>query len=105
MQPGGRGTYLPRAQLPELEISKHKTPEAWRLAWAGPGVSLEARIRVKPTELLAAWGSPIAPRSQEDFIILPLVLDAEVTVRRGGTSSSMKGYGLAEFFNADFWPV
>ena len=34
----------------------------------------QARITVKPTGLLASWGSSIAPKAPEDFIILPLVL-------------------------------
>jgi len=99
----GRGTYLPEARLRDLRITEHNTPGSWRLDWRGPGAEIDARITVKPTELLASWGSPIAPKTAKDFIILPLVLDGAVTVRREGRVHAMKGCGLAEYFNADFW--
>jgi hypothetical protein len=99
----GGGTYLPEARLRDLQITEHHTPSSWHLDWKGHGVEIDAGITVKPTELLAGWGSPIAPKTAKDFIILPLVLDGEVTVRRGGSQHTVKGYGLAEYFNADFW--
>ncbi len=103
VEPGGRGTYLPEAALADLRITENNTPGGWRLDWRGPGVHLEAGIAVKPTRILAGWGSPMAPKSPKDFIILPLVLDGEVTLRRGAGAQTLKGYGLGEYFNADFW--
>ncbi len=101
----GESHFLPQARLLDFETDNNNLPRFWKLQWAGSKLNMEIEVTVKPTRILRAWGSPEAPKTVDEFIILPLVLDGDITVTRGKQKTTAKGYGLAEYFNADLWQV
>jgi hypothetical protein len=105
LDPAGRGSFLPEAKTRGLEIGADNIPTRWSLEWNGSGAAVEAEIAVQDLPLLKAWGSKNAPRRRSDFIIFPLVLDGKALVATGGRSRRLAGWGLAEYFNAEHWPL
>jgi hypothetical protein len=101
----GRGSFLGDAQMQDLKLDQNHLPASWKLHWGNKDYRIDVDVTVKPTTLLQSWGSSLAPQKQEDFIILPLVLDSIAAVKTGDKQKALKGYGLAEYFNADYWDV
>jgi hypothetical protein len=100
----GNGRFLPGARLEGLETDRDNLPKRWRLAWRDEGLAIEADIEVRDLGIEKSWGSPRAPRSKKDFIIFPLVLDGEARISEGTRAPrTMRGRGLAEYFNAEHW--
>jgi hypothetical protein len=100
----GHGRFLPRTRLEALEMDRDNLPCRWRLVWQDDRLDIEADIEVQDIRLDRSWGSVRAPQSKRDFIIFPLVLDAEARISEGaGASRVLRGSGLAEYFNADLW--
>jgi hypothetical protein len=97
-----RGTRLTRLVLDEDGIAK-----SWQLKWRDDHLSLAAEVTVQESNIFKCWGSPSAPKVRKNFSIIPLVLDshARVTLLAEGGSRALRGYGLAEYFNADLWPA
>ena len=101
----GRGTFLPEARTPRLEIGPDAVPVRWSIAWKGSDVAVRADISVRELPIARAWGSPTAPQKLRDFSIFPLVLDGEVSITSAGSTRTLAGRGLAEYFNARLWPA
>jgi hypothetical protein len=112
----GRGHFLPQARLRDLRTDDDDLPEQWSLEWRNEDVRISCGITVERTEIARSWGSPDTPQSRREFSILPLVLNgsASVTESSGGAvnrgaasgtqkSRTIKGYGLAEYFNKTLW--
>jgi hypothetical protein len=99
----GRGTFLPDARVTDLALDADGLPERWRLDWRSDEVTVEAEVSVRPLGIARAWGAPTAPRRRADYVILPLVLDARATIRRGGSAERLAGTGLAEYYDAVAW--
>lgn len=100
----GRGTFLGTTGPIALEPDADGLPARWMLDWAGDGLAVRATVDVRPLPLLRSWGSPSAPTSLAAYPIVPLVLDAAVTLTDGGGTRSSRGTGLAEHFDARTWP-
>lgn len=103
VDPAGRGTFMPEARLAGMAFDSDGLPARWQLDWRGEGVAVTAEIDVRVLPLLRAWGSPSAPRSRADYIIMPLVLDGGAEVVEAGSSRRQRGTGLAEYFDATAW--
>ena len=104
VDPEGRGTFLADARTTAIELDGEGIPRTWRFRWAPDQVSVDAEVTVRPLPLVRGWGGPAAPTSRASYVIFPLVLDAAITTRRGGQTRTLKGAGLAEYFDADAWP-
>lgn len=100
-----RGQFLDRAEMQDLNFDENNLPASWKLCWANREYRIDADIMVKPTTLLQSWGSALAPNTPKDFIILPLVLDGTAIVRTRDGERTLKGWGLAEYFNVDYWDI
>jgi hypothetical protein len=105
VDPAGRGTFLSRARTHRLEIGADALPTGWSFEWEGGGVSVRASVAVRDLPLVRAWGSPGVPTQRGEFTIFPLVLDGKVSITSAGHSRDLLGHGLAEYFNAEHWPV
>ena len=105
IDPSGKGSFLPDAHTRRLQIGADHLPTSWSLEWKGSEVAVAANITVQDLPLLRAWGSEAAPRRRSDFVIYPLVLDGTAALTAGGRTHSLVGHGLAEYFNAERWPV
>lgn len=101
----GRGTFLPEARTPLLEIGPDAVPTRWGFEWKGSDVAIRAEIFVQDLPIARAWGSPTAPRKLSEFTIFPLVLDGEASITSAGGTRRLVGHGLAEYFNARLWPA
>jgi hypothetical protein len=101
----GKGTFLPEARTSRLEVGAEHIPTRWNLDWRGDGIAVRSDIAVRDLPLLKAWGSATAPRRRADFIIYPLVLEGTAELTAGGRTRSLSGHGLAEYFNAEHWPL
>lgn len=105
IDPQNRGKFLADAQLLEMKVDGNNIPVSWRLCWADGDYRIDVEVKVLPTTLLKSWGSSLAPKSLKDFVILPLVLEATAVFQTGEKQSTQKGYGLAEYFNIDYWEI
>jgi hypothetical protein len=103
--PSGKGSFLADAQTRRMELGEDNIPTRWSLEWKGGDVAVAAEIIVRDLPLLKAWGSENAPRRRGEFIIYPLVLDGKAEINAGVRSRRLAGWGLAEYFNADYWPA
>lgn len=101
----GKGSFLPEARTSNLKIGADNLPTGWSLDWRGEGIAVQADISVRDLPLRKAWGSASPPRHRRDFIIYPLVLDGTAVFTAGGSARRLAGWGLAEYFNAEYWPV
>jgi hypothetical protein len=101
----GKGWFLPRASITGPDRDSHGLPRSWALHWLGDGVEVRAEITARDSSILRSWGSPRAPRSVEEFSIIPLVLDGNASIRGplAGTRAA-RGRGLAEYYDASLWP-
>ena len=99
----GHGTYLPDTGAPEIELDADGLPARYRIDWRGPHLAVTADVTVRPMPIIRAWGSPSAPTSRAAFPILPLVLDARVTLEGATGPATQRGIGLAEHFDATAW--
>jgi len=105
IDPLNQGKFLADADMQELKFDENNLPASWRLEWADRDYRIDLEVTVKPATLLQSWGSTLAPKTLKDFIILPLILDGTVSVRTKGGGKTLRGYGLAEYFNVDYWDV
>jgi len=106
VDPKGNGRFLPAARLDGLLIDRDSLPCAWRLAWGDDLLQVEADVRVQDLGILRSWGSPHAPVQRGEYSIIPLVLDCDARVsERGQPAHSLRGRGLAEYFNAELWKL
>jgi hypothetical protein len=103
VDPSGTGRFLPTTGPAAIVLDGDGLPSRWRLDWRSPDVVVTAEVSVRPTPLRRAWGSPAAPRSRAAFPIIPLVLDADVTLEGVSGRRTLRGMGLAEFFDAALW--
>lgn len=101
----GRGSFLPEARTPMLQIGADRMPTRWSLEWKGSDVTVRADIEVRDLPLVRAWGSPSAPRQRRDFTVYPLVLDGKASIGAAGRTRDLLGRGLAEYYNAEHWPA
>ena len=104
VDPAGDGQFLPTAETSAIQLDHDGIPVRWHLDWRGERVSLAADIEVRPLPLLRAWGSPGAPTTRGGYVIFPLVLDADVRIREDGNERTVRGQGLAEYYDAESWP-
>jgi hypothetical protein len=105
VDPQNRGKFLSKAEMQELEFDENSLPARWKLCWSDTDVRVDLEVTVRPTRLLQSWGSALAPKTPKDFIILPLVLDGTASVETRDGRRTLKGRGLAEYFNMDDWRV
>lgn len=106
VDPAGRGVFLPKARMQDLVTDRHGLPRSWTLLWEGEGATVRADITVREPAIQRSWGSPRAPKSVEKFSIIPLVLEGTARVAvPGGRPQTLRGRGLAEYYDAALWPA
>jgi hypothetical protein len=106
VDPSGRGWFLPRAAITGPSRDSHGLPRSWTLDWKGDGVEVRADIVTRDSSILRSWGSPRAPRSVDEFSIIPLVLSGTASISgAGGGRRTVRGRGLAEYYDAGLWPA
>jgi len=103
VDPSGRGTFLDDASMPALELDDDGLPSSWRFEWRGAELAVEATVSVQPLPFVKGWGGPSAPASRAAWPIFPLVLDSDVRLTQGGSTTRLEGHGLAEYFDAVAW--
>ncbi len=97
----GGGRLLSNGVLENLELDEDDIAKAWQLTWRDATTRLDADVRVRSGSILRSWGGPNAPQTRREFGFPPLVLDATVRIREGGTDRRLRAWGLAEYFHAD----
>jgi hypothetical protein len=106
VDPAGKGWFLPDASIAGPQRDRHGLPRSWTLDWQGDGIEVSVEIAARESSILRSWGSPRAPRSVDEFSIIPLVLDGKASVRGpGGAERKAAGRGLAEYYDASLWPA
>jgi hypothetical protein len=103
----GQSRFLKEAMLTDLVLDEDGIAESWKLAWCDEQFRLSAEVTVQRSDIFKSWGAPNAPQTRKEFSIIPLVLNsrARITLPSEGSSRELRGYGLAEYFNADLWPA
>jgi hypothetical protein len=101
----GHGRFLNDTALIHLALDADEVAKGWHICWRAPDFFLAADVEVQCSPILKCWGSPSAPQSRRDYSIIPLVLNASVHINDAGFSRALRGYGLAEYFNANLWPA
>jgi hypothetical protein len=101
----GKGRFLGSTVLTRLTLDDDAIARTWHIAWRGQDFFLDADVTARGSRILRCWGSPEAPQARRDFSIIPLVLDAQAQFTKAGVQTALRGYGLAEYFNADRWPA
>jgi hypothetical protein len=102
----GRSCFVSDAKLTHLALDGDGIAKSWKLTWQAEQFCLSAEVAVQGSHILECWGSPNAPQTRWDFSIIPLVLDSHARVTHpAGGARVLRGYGLAEYFNADLWPA
>jgi hypothetical protein len=101
----GNGELLEDSELRHLTVDEDGIADGWEIVCKAPTFSLAVAIKVRRSDILKAWGSPSAPQTRKDFSIIPLVLDGAAKLETSGRCRSLKGYGLAEYFDARLWPA
>ena len=97
----GNGRLLSHGVLARLDLDEDGIANGWQVTWRDAGLMLDADVSVRPGPILRSWGGPHAPQTRREFGFPPLVLDAAVRVRQGDTVRDLRGWGLAEYFDAD----
>jgi hypothetical protein len=97
----GNGRLLSGGVLARLDLDEDDIASGWRVTWRAAGLVLDADVRVRPGPILRSWGGPNAPQTRREFGFPPLVLDADVRVLEGDAVRDLRGWGLAEYFDAD----
>jgi hypothetical protein len=103
----GGGRLLDSAVLSKLVIDQDGIASRWQLQFQDQELSLALQIVAQPHPIRRCWGAPGAPVpvSRAEFSIIPLVLDGSAQLRRGGEAPvSLRGWGLAEYYDARLWP-
>jgi hypothetical protein len=101
----GGGRLLTGTLLTDLVLDTDGIAKSWRLSWEDDRLSLVAQVTVQDTPILQCWGPLNPPRNRKEYSIVPLVLDSAGHVTEAGRMRSLRGYGLAEYFNANLWPA
>ena len=101
----GRGRLLGSASLLELRTDADEIASRWQIRYAAADFAVTVAVEVRETRILRAWGSPGAPLLRRDFSIIPLVLDGTALIENDRLQRQVRGCGLAEYFNADLWPI
>ncbi len=105
IDPSGRGTFLPRASIMGPDRDAHGLPRSWVVLWRGEGAEVRAEITARESSILRSWGTSRAPKTVEEFSIIPLVLDGKASISdAGGGTRTARGRGLAEYYDARLWP-
>lgn len=99
----GKGHFLPEARLRDLRTDDDDLPAQWGLEWKNEDVQISCGITAERTDIVRSWGSPNAPQGRREFSILPLVLNGSASISESGSSRTVDGYGLAEYFNKTLW--
>jgi hypothetical protein len=94
----GESEWLPKMEVVDLKFDDDNLPKGWRLHWSNHDCSIDVNISVIYTSLLEAWGNPDAPKARKDFVIFPLVLKGDCTIKRNNKIYSVKGYGISEYW-------
>ena len=95
----GDAQWLPGTNLANLTFDNYDKPKTWELRWANPELSLAVDVVVKNTSILKVWGDPNLPKTREEFVFLPLVLDGVGTIKKDNAERTTQGYGLAEYWH------
>jgi hypothetical protein len=101
LDPGGNGHLLSGGVLKRMELDEDDIANGWQVTWRDAGLVLDADVSVRPGPILRSWGSPHAPQTRREFGFPPLVLDAAVRISEAGVVRQVRGWGLAEYFDAD----
>lgn len=101
----GRGRLITETQLTHLRVDEDGIASGWQMRWQMADFSVSTHVSVRRSAILKSWGTPDAPQERRQYSIIPLVLDATATVVAAGTARTLRGYGLAEYFNAELWPA
>ena len=102
----GTGHYVTRARLSHLLTDQDGIARRWRVHYRHPQFSLTVQLAAQEHGILRSWGSPAAPTQRAQFSIIPLVLDGNAELhRRGCAIELLRGFGLAEYYNARLWAV
>jgi hypothetical protein len=91
--------------LTHLRVDEDGIASGWQMRWQMADFSVSTHVSVRRSAILKSWGTPDAPQERRQYSIIPLVLDATATVVAAGTARTLRGYGLAEYFNAELWPA
>ena len=101
----GKGRLLTDTALTHLELDEDRIASGWHICWRAADFCVTADITVERSRLLRCWGTRDAPKLRREFSIIPLVLHAGGRIVDTGEGRTLRGYGLAEYFNADLWPA
>jgi hypothetical protein len=97
LRSGAPAVALRSVELHDFNFDHDGQPAAWVQRWEGPGVQIIGRSRVQATPIRRIWGGPAINRTRQNNPMIPLLFDADVTVRRGQEIDRLTGRGLAEF--------
>ena len=102
----GRGQFLAGATLHDLVTDQDGIARSWRIHYRHQDFSLAVQLAAQQHRIRRSWGSPDAPTRRAAFSIIPLVLDGTAELHRAGHAVTLlRGFGLAEYYNALLWPV
>jgi hypothetical protein len=101
----GNGRLLTDTDMTQLTLDEDGIANSWHMCWRAADFSIGTSITVERSRILKSWGARDAPQERRHYSIIPLVLDANAKVVHAGAARKLRGYGLAEYFNADLWPA
>lgn len=101
----GNGRLLTDTELTHLALDEDGIASEWQICWRAADFSMSASVIVERSQILRCWGIPDAPQQRRQFSIIPLVLNANGKIVDAGVGRTLRGYGLAEYFNAELWPA
>jgi hypothetical protein len=96
-------SYSTDTRLLEIRFDKNNLPRSWKISWTGKDCSIRIDASVRPFSILKSWGGAGAPENKNDFWIYPFVLDCTARIESGGRTREIKGRGLPEYFNLEYW--
>jgi len=102
----GHGRLLRGSQLIELHIDPDHIAQGWKISYCDDQLAFDVEVSVQHHEILKCWGTPDSPQRRRDFSIMPLVLDGAATITEsGGHPRVLQGWGLAEYYDQQLWPI
>jgi len=92
----GQITMLPDAEQHAIAFDDDGHPNRWRHTFRSDEMRIEADTTAHNDRDMHIWGSD-APPARRDNRVFPLVFDSDISINRGGTTSQLRGEGMAEF--------
>jgi hypothetical protein len=106
LDPSGQGRLLHGSELAGLNIDSDRIAQGWHISYRDDQLAMDVEVSVHHHEIVKCWGTADSPQRRKDFSILPLVLDGAATITERGTPTKMlRGWGLAEYYDQQLWPI